>query len=251
MSRNRHKKIYRPPQSDPVLEAVAEKFVDRVPADIKHVTYDGGSKHEFREALQIRTQAIAIGIPFDELSFSQFTVNLLGLHIMPWDNPITTTSTYLPLARNQIHDIFVENKDQGSHLLMLDSDILAPPNIISALLKHNKPMVGGYYHKKEKYPIKKLDGSIEIIQRPVVYDYLDERGGFIQRTFPSTGLERVDGAGAGCWLMSRTVAEAIGKSPYGESSGEDLTLCKKVLEAGFEIFIDWNVKCAHCGVFFI
>ena len=251
MSRNRRKKILATPQSDPVLEAVAEEFVDRVPAEIKHATYDGGSKHEFREALQVRTQAIAIGIPFDELSFSQFAVNLLGLHIMPWDMPITTMSTYLPMARNQIHDIFIENKDQGSHLLMLDSDVLAPPDIINTLLAHNKPIVGGYYCKKEKYPIKKPDGSIEIVQRPVVYDYSDEKSGFIQRVFPGTGLERVDGAGAGCWLMRRDVAEAIGKSPYGEDSGEDLVLCRKITEAGFEMWIDWSMACAHLGAFFV
>lgn len=251
MSRNRHKKILKPPQSDPALEAVAYKFADRVPAEIKHVTFDGGSKHEIREALQIRTQAIAIGIPFDELSFSQFAINLLGLHIMPWDMPITTMSTYLPMARNQIHDIFIENKDQGSHLLMLDSDVLSPPDIIKTLLMANKPIIGGWYRKKEKYPIKHLDGTVEITQRPVVYDYDKEKNGFVQRIAPGTGIEQVDGAGAGCWLMRRDVAEAIGKSPYGEESGEDLVLCQKVTSAGFPIFIDWSVTCTHCGVFFI
>jgi len=251
MSRNRRKKILATPQSDPVLEAVAEEFVDRVPAEIKHATYDGGSKHEFREALQVRTQAIAIGIPFDELSFSQFAVNLLGLHIMPWDMPITTMSTYLPMARNQIHDIFIENKDQGSHLLMLDSDVLAPPNIIATLLMANKPIVGGWYRKKEKYPIKRLDGTVEIAQRPVVYDYDKDKKGFIQRVAPGTGIERVDGAGAGCWLMRRDVAEGIGKSPYGEDSGEDLVLCRKITEAGFEMWIDWSMACAHLGAFFV
>lgn len=251
MSRNRHKKILVTPQSNPALEAIAQRIADRVPAEVKHVTYDGGSRHEFREALQIRTQAIAIGIPFDELAFSQFTVNLLGLHLMPWDNPITTMSTYLPMARNQIHDIFIENKDQGTHLLMLDSDVLPPPDCINKLLMHKKPMVGGYYCKKEKYPIKQLDGTVTVVQRPVVYDYDKEKDGYVQRFAPGTGLERVGGAGAGCWLMSREVAEAIGKSPYGQDAGEDLILCDKVRQAGFELWIDWTVRCAHTGVFWV
>lgn len=230
---------------------IGNDLVGKVSDTVKHMTFDGGSKHEFREPLKIRTQQIAIGIPFDELAFSQFTVNLLGLHIMPWDMPITTMSTYLPMARNQIHNIFIENPDQGTHLLMLDSDVLCPPDIISTLIMHNKPMIGGWYRKKEKYPIKRLDGSTEITQRPVVYDYDEEKGGYIQRLSPGTGIEKVGGAGAGAWLMRRDVAEALGKSPYGEDAGEDLVLCGKVANAGFEMFIDWNMKCAHAGVFFV
>ena len=65
-------------------------------------------------------------------------------------------------------------------------------------------------------------------------------------------MERVDGAGAGSWLMRRDVAEALGESPYDmNSGGEDLKLCRKITEAGFEMFVDWNTPCAHCGVFFV
>jgi hypothetical protein len=33
--------------------------------------------------------------------------------------------------------------------------------------------------------------------------------------------------------------------------GEDLTICKKIKDLGFELFIDWNIPCAHTGVFFV
>ncbi len=243
-------KTFNTPQSDPSLKLIAKDLEKLVPDEIVHSNYDGGSKHEHREMLKIRTQQIAIGIPMDELMFSQFLENLLGLHLMPWDSLITTRSTYIPLARNQIHDIFI-GQDRGTHLLMLDSDVLPPPNLISKLLAHNKDMVGGWYAKKEKYPVKQADGSMATIQRPVVYDYSTEKDGYIQRMNPGTGLEKIDGAGAGCWLMSRKLAEKLGKSPYGDTSGEDLILCDRIREAGYEMYVDWSLRSAHCGVFFV
>jgi hypothetical protein len=67
--------------------------------------------------------------------------------------------------------------------------------------------------------------------------------------FVFEGLEKVDVAGAGCWLMHRSVAEAIGRRPYDmNDGGEDLKLCQKVREAGFDLHIDWSVECLHVGV---
>ena len=237
-----------------VWKDVARKVEETAPDETFHHHFDGGHAVEHRSNLIIRSQPIAIGLPMDELLFSKFMINFLGLNIMPWDPIITTASTYLPDARNQIHNIFLKNPD-ATHLLMLDSDVLPPPDFINRMLKHNKPVVGGYYCKKEKYPVKQTDGSIITVQRPVVYDYVGLQDGkdiFSQRVFPGSGMERVDGAGAGSWLMRRDVAEALGESPYDmNSGGEDLKLCRKITEAGFEMFVDWNTPCAHCGVFFV
>jgi hypothetical protein len=255
-TRHRHKNILVTPQTEPIWEQIAEDMAPKVPEGIFHSEYANGHAVDFKAKLQIRTQQIAIGIPMDELMFSKFLANFIGMNIMPWDSLITTQSTYLPEARNQIHDIFLE-KAEGTHLLMLDSDVLPPPNYISRMLMHNKPMVSGYYRKKEKYPVKDKDGNITTIQRPVVYDYYGvskdkNHDEFIGRLNPGTGLERVDAAGAGCWLMRRDVAVAIGKSPYDMNrSGEDMTLCRKVTAAGFEMFVDWDAACAHAGVFFV
>jgi hypothetical protein len=72
------------------------------------------------------------------------------------------------------------------------------------------------------------------------------------RKEPGKGLEKVDGAGAGCWLMHRKVAEAIGAEPYDMlRGGEDLDLCLKVTQAGFDIHSDWDIACAHAGVMYV
>jgi hypothetical protein len=240
--------------SKPLLEKVADDIEPKIPEEITHAHYNGGEVHERKVELRIRTQPVSIGIPMDELMFSKFFENFMGLDFMPWDNIITTASTYLPDARNRIHNTFLE-KSEASHLLMLDSDVLPPPRLIERLLLHEKDMVGGWYKKKEKFPYKNREGRTEILQRPVVYDFLKIENGspyYTQRMFVGRGLESVDGAGAGCWMMSRKVAEALGQSPYSmEKGGEDLVLCKKVKDLGFELWIDWDIACAHCGVFFV
>ena len=131
--------------------------------------------------------------------------------------------------------------------MTLESDVSPAPGIVDRLLAHTKNpdvlMVGGWYRKKgEPY-------------HPVVYQELgvDENDYFGYRIYEEDdigeGLEQVDAAGAGCWLMHRSVAEAIGPRPYDmQHGGEDLKLCRAVRDAGFKIWIDWSIACAHVGV---
>jgi cellulose synthase/poly-beta-1,6-N-acetylglucosamine synthase-like glycosyltransferase len=238
-------------------DAVAEKVKPLLPKDkINHVQFEGGRVSEHTTALSLRTKQIAIGIPLDELMFSQFFVNFELLDKMPWDSMISTTSTYLPDARNKIHNFFLE-KDKSGWLLMLDSDVMPPPHLIERLIAHNKDCVGGWYRKKEKYRIE-LNGQVQIIQRPVVYEQAGIQDGviqYVQKRFPGEGLEEVAAAGAGCWLMSRNLAEALGKSPYDMGNkgdaGEDMQICRKITAAGFPMFVDWSLACAHIGTFFV
>jgi len=190
--------------------------------------------------VRIRHKPVCWGFCFDEVTFSKWVVNMLRIPMMPWDSYATAQSTYLPDARNTVHSEFLQTDCE--YLVMLDSDVLPPSNFLDALLKHHLPMVGGWYRKKgEPYP-------------PCVYDNEQppDENGVIQyklREEPGRGLEEVAGAGAGCWLMHRSVAEAIGEKPYDmEHGGEDLALCRKVHAAGFKTWIDWSVACNHAGV---
>jgi len=55
--------------------------------------------------------------------------------------------------------------------------------------------------------------------------------------------------GAGCWLMTRELAEALGPKPYSMvGGGEDLELCKKIHNLGYDIWVDWEIPVAHLGV---
>lgn len=195
----------------------------------------------------VRVTPICLGVPFDEVVFSKWVGHMMArVRLMPWDDMITAGSTYLPDARNLVHDQFLE-RSKNEFLWMLDSDVIPPPGIVETLLGHMERtdvrIVGGWYRiKQEPY-------------LPVVYedDGFDERGIAQYRQYSNNevgkGLEEVDAAGAGCWMIHRSVVEAIGKKPFHMAEGgEDLLFCRKVREAGFKLWIDWSLSCAHAGV---
>lgn len=186
--------------------------------------------------------AIVWGIPCDELSFSKFWLRFVATAgIMPYDGFAFVEGTYLMKARNQIHNAFLESK--ADYLMMLDSDILFPPNLLGNLMNHNLPIVGGWYRDKNSET-----------HNPVVYDYVNDENGianFRHRKEAGQGVERVDAMGAGCWLMTRKVAEALGKEPYGtviSGGGEDMILCRKLIDLKIPLHVDWSIACAHLGV---
>ena len=232
-------------------KAIVKSLEGKTPDKGTRVNYSLGETKVIEKELVLRTFPICWGFPMDELMFSKFYVNALtNLNIMPWDAIITTLSTYLPDARNKIHTEFIKSSKDNNFLVMLDSDVLPPPNFLDVLASHDKPLVGGWYsHKK---PDKGLFN-------PVVYDYKESESignwdvnWYKKRKYPGEGLERVDGLGAGCLLMRRDLAEALGERPYDmNSGGEDLVLCKKVYDLGFDIHVDWELACAHVGVSYV
>ena len=214
----------------------------RVPQERKITEFSGGAVTSITHPLVLREYPIAWGIPMDEIMYSKFfELWNRNLNIMPWDEHIVAQSTYLPIARNLIHDRYLEGS-KAPYLMMLDSDVICPPNLVEKLLDHKLPIVGGWYKNKNmNYP-----------PHPVVYDFVSESDSginFKHRDAPGTGLEKVDGMGAGCWLMSREVAEKLGKSPYAVNKAtEDLLISKKLMDLGIPLYVDWSLNCAHLGV---
>jgi hypothetical protein len=173
--------------------------------------------------------------------FSKFLVNFeKHSKQMPWDDFIFSEGAIVAKARNLIHSTYLKDST-AFRLMMLDSDILFPPTMLETLLAHNLPIVGGWYRDK------KADDH-----HPVVFDFVEEKDGvnyWHSRKVPGTGLEKVDGMGAGCWLMHRDVAEALGNEPYDmNAGGEDMGLCRKLMKLEIPLYVDWSINCAHAGV---
>lgn len=197
-----------------------------------------------KQPVRIRTTPIVWGIPTDELGFSKFWTRFVRFaNIMPWDSFAFSEGTYLEKARNGIHNKFL--KSGLPHLMMLDSDIWFPPDTIERLVAHNLPIVGGWYKDKNAED-----------HHPTVYDWVEDQEGlaiFRHRKEAGEGLEKVDGMGAGCWLMSREAALALGEDPYGKNiagGGEDMKLCRRLMELNIPLHVDWSLNCAHVGVGF-
>ncbi len=189
-----------------------------------------------------RKTPVVWGIPCDELSFSKFWIRFIGTSgIMPFDKFANSEGTYLQKARNDIHNRFLETNYK--YLMMLDSDILFPQKMLETLMAHNLPIVGGWYRDK------KADDH-----HPVVYDFVEDKEDFAvfrHRKEAGKGLEKIDAIGMGCVLMNRETAEKLGENPYGHKiagGGEDFIMCRKLMELGIPLHVDWSVNCAHLGV---
>ncbi len=237
-------------KGDKDYAALAESLKGKVPHTRKIQSTVSGETKKKVVNVEIRTTPVVWGFPMDEVMFSKFFENIItSALIMPWDVIATARSTYLPQARNKIHAAFLEAKGIN-HLVMLDSDVIVVPWFLKQLLSHKKPLVGGWYKHKEP---QMVFGNP--VYQPVVYDYSTQDDGvdwFDRRQKEGKGLEKVDGIGAGALLMRRDVAEAIGEHPYDmNSGGEDLVMCKKVMDAGFDIYVDWDLACAHFGVSYV
>ena len=235
MARKRHIKKY-----DKEKKLLEEANVPDIRQTIDRV---GGVVEKNTVQVTIRTFPIMLGIPMDETMFSRFFIFYMrNIHPMPWDGFVATESTYLPAARNIVHDAFLD-AEEYPFLMMIDSDVICPPRTIDILLSHELPVVAGWY--RNKHPTKP--------DHPVVYDFLHEnakgKSVFTHRKEAGKGLEQVDGVGAGCILMSYEVASALGRSPYDmEKGGEDLRLCRKIMQLGYKMHVDWDINCAHLGV---
>ena len=242
--RKKNKQKYAP-SPNKYLELLKDELKDEVPQSrmVSNLTRD--QREQLDQQFDIRTTPICWGIPLDELMFSQFFTSFVTLVRMPWDSFVTTLSTYLPDARNEVHNQFLRDTD-APFLMMLDSDVVRipePTKLISKLMAHEKFLVGGWYNNKPKD---------DAVPHPVVYMYgEDQEGkiGFIPFETPGTGLQKVDGMGAGCWLMSRDLAEDLGESPYSMEGGtEDIVISKKIMDLGYSMWVDWDLHCNHLGV---
>ena len=191
--------------------------------------------------INYRDEPIFWATPCDEVMYSKFFGNFYRLNHLPWDSYGITESTYLPSARNELHNQFLNVVD-ADYMMMIDSDVMCPPNIVETLMGHNKHIVGGWY-KNKAYTRE---------PHPIIYDYsheTDKDTRWTARKSPGKGLEKVRGMGAGNWLMTRELAEALGESPYSmERGSEDLNLCKKIMDLGYDMYVDWDMELAHLGV---
>ena len=123
-------------------------------------------------------------------------------------------------------------------LFFLDSDMVPPPDIITRLLAHNKPIVSAMAFKRD------------VPHTPCFYKDIQFDGEKAELDIPKTwsgGLEEVAGVGSACILIRREVFEKTPRPWYFPLPvlAEDLAFCKRAKEAGFPIYVDTGITCGH------
>ncbi|MFH1290861.1 MAG: glycosyltransferase [Nanoarchaeota archaeon] len=162
-------------------------------------------------------------------------------------------------SRNKILEYGVENG--YSHILMLDSDVVPPKEIIEELLKCNKDIVSGVYFNyfnisgKRKYlPVAWAlftEEEFDALKRE--YPHLsnfktreDLKRHLTQEEIDSDKLYEVAVPSAGCMLLTRAVFE---KARYGKfkekGADDDIFFINQAKELGFHPYCNTKVKCDH------
>jgi len=156
----------------------------------------------------------------------------IGLNF-PNGKPITNN-------RNTIVQKFLAQKEY-EYLMMIDSDIVPPPNILK-LVDFHKDIITPLMFCLQKGEVRPLtlkmakDGIYDIPK-----EYLDK-----------SGLIEVDATGTGCIIISRKVLETI-KHPFEniydkdgiKRWGNDLYFCRRAKEAGFKVWVHMDYEASH------
>ncbi len=145
-------------------------------------------------------------------------------------------------GRNAVRDVFLKNG--YTHLFFLDTDVIIPPNALTMLLNHGKPLIAGAYLSRLQMP----DGKTGVF--PVACVPHDTPGRVRQLKIEDVWQPRLLElaiTGLGCVLIQRGVLEKISFRNITDSTtgGEDTAFYRDARTAGFPLFMDTSVKCDH------
>lgn len=184
--------------------------------------------------------------------------NIAGIFVKRDSNDSNVKMERLISSRNMILEFAKENN--YDFILMMDSDVLPPKEIITRLLKHEKEVVSGIY-------LNYFMSSGKMKLLPVAWNILSEREFEKMKNRLPKGIQRSDvkrhlteeelqgekllevfHPSPGCMLLSRKIFENFAYSSErenGKNIADDVTFIKKIREKRFKIFCDTSIKCDH------
>jgi len=191
---------------------------------------------------------LGIGLPLtDEKVYAQFLDSWINMDI-----PLGEWVYLRPQFRgpiDQVRNYLVEDAlNWGcTHLLMIDTDQLYPPDTVKRLLAHDLDIVGAkVYRKYPPYDPILVRGSI-----PVFTHVSDEE-------CESGELVEVDSTGTGCILFKTEIFLNVERPWFkwdmpefdgvAVMVGEDFYFCDKAKKAGYKIYVDTSLEVNHLAL---
>lgn len=134
---------------------------------------------------------------------------------------------------------------EADYLLMLDDDMIIPPDLLQRMMVHDKDVTGALYYQR--------GGAYH----PVVMQINNRDDGtfscsFLSATDPmimQPGLYPVDVIGGGCMLFKMHVFDKV-LEPYfwwEANNGTDIAICRRMLGQGYQPYIDTSIELGHLG----
>lgn len=141
-------------------------------------------------------------------------------------------------ARNVCVERFLES--DASHLLFIDADTLPTVDALKLLVDAEKQAITGVYYTQKQ----DSDGTPKFVT--VVARRYPEGLRPISEGF---GIERIHASGGGCLLLEREVFRKVEfpwfeDRSWGDQRG-DFLFCKKLEDAGIEMYAHFGIVCRH------
>lgn len=152
---------------------------------------------------------------------------------------------YVDVNRNQI--VKGAQAAKATHLMFVDADMSFPDDGIARLLAHDKDIVGGNYNVR-------LDPTSGVLSGPTVKMWVDDKPVSLTKDGLPDDLFKCYALATGFMLINMKVFESVGL-PYfeafqdndGQHHTEDIDFCRKVNEAGLEVWCDPTITIGHIG----
>ena len=193
------------------------------------------------------TFKLGIGLPLtDDKVYSQFLDSWIRLDI-PGKWVYMRPQFRGPIDQVRNYMVREALDARCTHLLMMDTDQMYPPDMVTRLVACDKDIVGAkVYRKYPPYDPILVRGSIPLFTH--VSDEECESGELIE----------VDATGCGC-IMFKTIVFTEISEPWFKWEipqfdgvdvmvGEDFYFCNKAREAGYKIYVDTSVEVSHLAL---
>ncbi len=138
--------------------------------------------------------------------------------------------------------------EKTDYVLMIDSDMEYPHNIVDTLISRNKDIITCVYYTPSH---DWKTGEMTVI-RPMLFDYNPKTLQF--RPWPKCDKKepfKIDAVGTGIMLIKTSVFKKI-KKPWffffersGEIMGEDLGFCLQCMANNVEVWVDPTIEVNH------